>query len=661
MRIRGGAALLGLLLAGCSLAQAQPATTFSVKPVGDAIVRGVPPQLALMAAQFLSAKVGFMAVAETSWTSAPAADVHVREMLATSDAGASWTRHALPEGVSVTGIDFLDPLHGFLVGKTKNQAELWATANGSQTWQLRLARPLATKPYRESLDRVSVGQGGQGFALLDGGLYRTGDGGASWQAAALPSRANDVLFLSPTIGLAVSDRTIWRTADAGRAWQAVWQLPASLFIPDTYYLTASEIDVPSGMTASPPTGANLLAASGSTAWAVFNEGAGCAMPHCRSDLVLSQDGGEHWQLKVQGDSNGNTGWAAPTPVVTQMAASRQGLYAVADSGSDLGLVPGDGSPRSVFLQPVGVQVSTVSIDGQGGVWLAAPNAGLLYRSATGTSFAPVWPPLAPTMGIQYATREVGYGMAMVAGRLTLLVTRDGGHSWQIGHAFSGIVPSGFAFTSARVGYVFGTVMSPSTIQGQVLRTADGGRTWHVVRRIGDASGWLGGVSLQVFSRQEVLQGLPQVRLSRDGGKSWHTTGRGPVSGPQAELATWFLSPRQGWALDARTGELYRTASGGAGWRKVGRLPSSNFASIEFVNPQDGWVLGTGYVGRQKLLRTTDGGMRWSEETLPQSFGLVMYGLPSRALSFVSPRVGYLDTNSGVYKTDDGGRTWSLVR
>ena len=488
------------------------------------------------------------------------------------------------------------------------------------------------------------------------------DSGQTWQAASLPARANDVLFLSPTVGLAVSDRTIWHTADGARDWQPVWRLPASLFVSDTYFLTSQQVDVAFGRADSDPTGINLLAASGSSTWAVFNEGAGCAMPRCSSYLVLSQDGGMHWRLKTQESPNGAYGSTGPQPVVTELATSPQGLFAVGLSGNDLSLVPPGGGAEDVFAKAAtAVQISAISSDGQGGVWLASPNASLLYRSQADASFRPVWPPLTPTLGVQFVTREIGYGMALVAGRYSLLATRDGGRSWEMVHSFAD-TPSGFAFTGTGAGYVVATTLSmPRAILGQLLRTGDGGKTWRVVYRIGDAAGWLSRVNLQAFSADDVLQGLPHVRLSRDGGKRWRIRGSVPFSGAQAMLATWFLSPRSGWALDAQTGGLYRTVSGGAGWRKVGRLPPSSFAAIDFVNRRDGWILAPGPQGRQSLLRTTDGGMHWSEEAMPQSFALLMYGPADRALSFVGPRVGYLDTNSGVYRTSDGGRIWSPAR
>lgn len=666
MDMRAGVltALLGLLLAGCSATQVEPVTPFAVRQARAAVVNAEPSQISLQAMQFLSPEVGFMAVTATPWPRPLGSQgVAAPTLLATVNGGGNWLRHLLPQGLSVTDIDFRSSATGFLVGKTKGKAELWATADSGRTWQLRATEPLSVKPYRQSLDTVSVGADGSGYALLDGMLLRTADGGWEWRRGGLPARVNDVVFLSPTAGVAISDRTIWRTSDAGQNWQAVWRLPSSLSIADTYFLSRQQIDVPYGLTDAQPTGVNLLAASGSTVWAVFNEGSGCAMPHCTSDLVLSQDGGRHWRLKTAQSLSSPARASGPVPVVTGLAASPTGAFAVAESGSDIMFVPPAGEAENVLAPAPGVDIAAMTFDGQGGIFVADSGAHLFRRSLRATSFSPVWPPLVPTLGIQFVSRRAGYGLTVLAGRYSLLATHDGGRSWRMAHTFAaGVTPSGFAFTRAGVGYLFATDQSrPNAIPGQVLRTGDAGKTWRTVYGIGDAAAWIARVNLQTFGRNEVLQGLPRVRLSRSGGKDWRTTGGLPFSGPQAMLATWFLSPRVGWALDAPTGALYRTTSGGARWRKVGRLPASTFAAIDFVNGRDGWVVEPQSMGAQLLLRTTDGGTTWREAALPQNTGLAFYGLPDRTLSFISPEVGYLCTNSGVYRTTDGGRIWSLVR
>ena len=662
MRRALGAALLGLLLAGCSATQPQPRETFSVRRARPVVVHNIPPQTELQAMQFLTDKVGFMATAELPW-STPLGnhDTGPVFLLATRDGGRSWSRHALPEGLRVTGLDFTSAELGFLVGKTKSSAELWATVDGGATWKMRVGLPLTTKPYRETLDKVHVGQSGQGYALLDGSLYRTADGGAAWQSATLPPRTNDALFLSPTTGIAISYRTIWRTTDAGRNWQPVWQLPASLYVPDSAYLGSESIDVPFAGLNGGPSGINLLAASGSTAWAVFNEGSACAMPHCQSDVAISGDGGEHWKLQAQPPSLPGQA-QGPSAVVSQISASAQGLFAAAQSGEELTFTTPTGVTHDLLPQAPGVGVAAFSRDGQGGLWVGDPGAHLFYEAAGARSFHPVWPPLAPTGGIAFVTRLKGYGLALVAGRYAVLSTRDGGRTWRMVHSFApGVTPTGFAFTRTGDGYVFATLPSVGPkIPGQILRTENGGGTWRVVRTIGDASGWIGRVNLQAFTGQQVLQGLPRVRLSRDGGRTWRTSGQVPFTGAQDMLATWFLSPSDGWALDAPTGNLYRTASGGARWRKVGRLRASNFASIDFANARDGWVLAPGPLSSTKLLRTTNGGLTWQAAAMPQTAGLATYGSPAEALSFVCGEVGYLETVSGLYRTSDGGRTWSLV-
>ena len=87
VRSRVGAALLALFLAGCSAVQAQPGATFSVTETKPAVVHGLSAQISPMALQFLSAKVGFMAVAKSAWSDGSQAPVLARLLLATADGG----------------------------------------------------------------------------------------------------------------------------------------------------------------------------------------------------------------------------------------------------------------------------------------------------------------------------------------------------------------------------------------------------------------------------------------------------------------------------------------------------------------------------------------------------------------------------------------------
>jgi photosystem II stability/assembly factor-like uncharacterized protein len=123
-------------------------------------------------------------------------------------------------------------------------------------------------------------------------------------------------------------------------------------------------------------------------------------------------------------------------------------------------------------------------------------------------------------------------------------------------------------------------------------------------------------------------------LSTNGGKSWHTRALpGEASG-----AIDFVSGSTGFAA-AWTGHLlsrltiFKTTTGGRHWMPVLTAPPTNegFPAIDMVSLQDGWaILGTA------LYRTTDGGAHWARVN-------VGAGIP-RSLDFLSALQGWIVVN-----------------
>lgn len=155
-------------------------------------------------------------------------------------------------------------------------------------------------------------------------------------------------------------------------------------------------------------------------------------------------------------------------------------------------------------------------------------------------------------------------------------------------------------------------------------------------------------------------------ISRNGGSSFQTI-TPPLGGSPfvRVLAVQFLNLSDGWVL-ANTSEgptlgLFRTTDGGSTWSLVS-LPTFtpegiNGATMDVVNHTDGFISLNGYVSQgtttNVLLSTTDGGLTWS---------VVNRTSPVRYVEFTGTEVGWgLDgegTANHLYRTDDGGGTWT---
>lgn len=93
------------------------------------------------------------------------------------------------------------------------------------------------------------------------------------------------------------------------------------------------------------------------------------------------------------------------------------------------------------------------------------------------------------------------------------------------------------------------------------------------------------------------------------------------------------------------------------WEKVTNiqaqynLPSDYYLDVFFLpsNPQYGWACG--YNG--KTIRTTDGGISWLGSTAPNTVML-------ESIQFLTPQIGYTSGPGGIYKSIDGGASWTNI-
>lgn len=145
-------------------------------------------------------------------------------VLATRDGGRRWARTATGarRGSVLRDVDFVDQTHGWVVGHTAfplvgNVAA--ATRDGGATWT-RLTVPLGV-----GLRTVSFADRRHGFAGgFLGVAYRTEDGGATWIPMPIDGMVADVgavLRVDDRRGLAAVHRTIYRTDDGGLTWAPV--------------------------------------------------------------------------------------------------------------------------------------------------------------------------------------------------------------------------------------------------------------------------------------------------------------------------------------------------------------------------------------------------------------------------------------------------------
>jgi photosystem II stability/assembly factor-like uncharacterized protein len=207
----------------------------------------------------------------------------------------------------------------------------------------------------------------------------------------------------------------------------------------------------------------------------------------------------------------------------------------------------------------------------------------------------------------------------------LRTTSDGGDNWTV----SPLV-DGFDLDVSRptVDNAWAVISPEGPGTSAILSTHDRGQTWSEIptpeggagyeRRVFffDAShGWI-----LIGSQSSAGSELKEIFATSDGGQTW-TRLSGSLAPPSADATPGngipqfgyggpivFTSESDGWFASARGG-LFHSADGGATWSLV--LQDDNLQSLQFTDAKHGWT-----ASLIALYRTTDGGVTWTTLNLP---------------------------------------------
>ncbi|MFX1484572.1 MAG: YCF48-related protein [Promethearchaeota archaeon] len=187
----------------------------------------------------------------------------------------------------------------------------------------------------------------------------------------------------------------------------------------------------------------------------------------------------------------------------------------------------------------------------------------------------------------------------------LFYTLDCGNSWNESNVMGAI---GGMSTVKFINRTHGWTASNGVLYG----TTDCGQTWTNV------SGWTFSSDLprmmQVLSPQDIwASGYSGIYHSADGGESWEQ------SSNRGGWALSFVSDTEGWVVDDN--RLAYTSDGDTWEEQIipmrapfFRLNPPYASDIQFVDESNGWIVGD----EIKVMYTSDGGMNWYEQSVPNA-------------------------------------------
>lgn len=380
---------------------------------------------------------------------------------------------------------------------------------------------------------------------------------------------------------------------------------------------------------------------------------------------------------ARSNSGGEDGWsysalneaAGPAAAITEGRWFEMGPSAINSSLDDMV----SGRITSLAIDPRNIDSRNNAI------YVAAAGGGVWKSTSRGARWTPLTDNLpslsSGAVAVDPATGDVWYGTGELnfcrdcyygAG---VYRSRDGGANWTRVNpeAFLSSPTSLIAFDRRRPGTIF---IGRSTA---LWKSSDNGQSWREVLRgaitdfaIHPADSNLAFAAVGNFSGSDD-NGLYRTT---DGGETWTRLSEGlPASNSLGRMSLSIMpsDPNVVYALIARSADFhfhgfFRSLNGGVTWAQAGDLPADLFSEdgqgqglFNMLVRADPRVPGVVYAGGVKLWKSSDFGATWADLSTPAR----LHEDP-RDVVFdpADPQSFYLISDSGVWRSSDGGRSFT---
>jgi uncharacterized protein (TIGR03437 family) len=498
-------------------------------------------------------------------------------------------------------------------------------------------------------------------ATVGGGLFKTGDGGATWQdlpaisalvasVAADPNRSG-VVYAGVFNNLA--NGSIRKSIDGGVTWVTVLPTRAAIFNITIDPANSDVLYAPTvglGAFKSTDGGQNwspMLALTPAAIWTLALDPANSQILYAGTNedgIWKSTDAGNTWQ---------HVGSVGPFPVYSLIVdrSAAHTIYAGANGGGLWASSDGGGIWQSTGLS--NGMVWSLALDSAGALYAGTNAAGAQVSRDRGATWTvlPVGIDAAHKDGYgiwidpgngqkMFVSSELGYGMVW---------SQDGGASWSVaGQSFTGYGSRGVAFDPSDSRRIYSGAMIGSVL----LKSTDGGLTWSR-RRFGSPAVYVAGVAVDPLNPNIVYAGTQNEGLfkSTDYGDTWKSTGSG-LSGAITYLT---LDPTKGGRLFASTATaFYLSEDSGETWTNVLNVPAWT-VTIDPNTPSTVYATAR----TQGIFRSADGGHTWQGINGGLT-GLNMGRSAPVIVDPTNPQTLYVGSSGGVFKSRDGGNHWFAV-
>ncbi|RPJ87187.1 MAG: hypothetical protein EHM18_02405 [Acidobacteria bacterium] len=535
----------------------------------------------------------------------PEATAGVQICHKSTDAGVSWKQLEIPGLVTLWVSDVaVDPFNSSVVYVSARAGAIWKSTDAGATWGA------LTGVSGSSTVAASSSTPGLVFAGVANRVYRSTDGGSHWVQLTLElsrwAEIEDLVFdpCAPSrLYLVGKDVGLLRTDDAGEHWTP-------------------------------------LCAGSFRALAVHPKNPSIIMAGGWFDGVRTADGGQTWTTVVfnpPGNSIVNALAFDPSNPLRIYAGLFGSLYKSEDGGASW-------QPCSGRMKQDATTVNSLVVfpEKPGVVLAGCENIGFLRSTDSGQDWEDSNEGMPARANIMSITADPYDPSILYAGtEAGVYRSSDGGSHWFLSNR-------GHRTYSAGIAHI----VVPNPVHPQILyvgssnlgRSANGGLDWET---------WY--PHAQFFdlaidrSRPNVLWGRDSsVVKSVDGGRSWTASGAD-------HYGTWLaIDP---YNPDTVYAGPQKTTDGGGSWKPMGLPVSTETFSASHAERgvlYAGWraVQVSGFFTPGEVRKSTNGGLTWTDLQLPNDYPVRVLADPVR------PGIVYLSTESGIYRSADGGASWS---
>lgn len=563
-------------------------------------------------------------------------------ILKSSDAGATWVQLGASKFAGMGIADVVIP--------PNNANTIWAAASA----QVGGTKPLVAKP----------------------GVYRSTDGGATWNAALTVCDNQDnctspsSLLMNPTntnnLFAAFDEFGVLKTTDGGATWKQVLSLQQGINRAEVTMSKSNPAVLYAGLEALQQSGGTFGAifrsTDGGATWGYLNtlQDSYCG-DQCMYDNVLAVKPDNPDFLLAGGQALYSNGLPGIDGVV----------YRTSDGGATWSTNAGTTSNTTLHpdLHAIAYAPSNPNI-----VWLG--NDGGVFRSIDGGN---TWQPRQgnmATLQFQSVALHPTDPNILFGGMQDNAKTKstDGGANWVGVDAGDGGITAIDPFDTK---FWYGTRYS---LSGQVMQFQRNDNTgslpanaWPIRSsgiNVNDRVLFYAPLLVDPNTSGVVYWGTHRLYRSTNRGNSWSAISGDLTKNTGRKSALSSIAVKKGLAnvilVGTADGNVQLTTNGGTNWTNVTKSPMPNRYVTE-VAIQDANVMFAAFGGFAQntpgasghVYKTTNGGQTWTDiSNTGQGNGLPDLPVSAMVLDPTAPGTIYAGTDLGVYRTADGGTTWT---